>query len=343
MSKVLLTGNNGYVGTVMSRELKLAGHDVYGLDSNLYEHLVFGNLSDSIFTLNKDVRDCVADDLRGFDVVVHLAGLSNDPLGSLKKDWTYSINMNGTLELALIARNVGVKRFIFASSCSMYGPGKSDDVLLNEFDLQLPVTSYAESKVWAEDGLRKLSDDGFCCVFLRFGTMYGASARMRLDLVVNAMTAWAYTTGNIIVYGDGDAWRPVIHLKDASLAVNLVIGANINQVFNESFNVGQDSENYQVRELADMVSSLVPNSTIQYADSKDKDIRSYKVDFSMIRNQLRYNPRWNVEKGIIQLYKFYMDNGLQESDVKDNKYSRIFQLKNVLDSGSVDEDLRWRC
>jgi nucleoside-diphosphate-sugar epimerase len=340
--RVLLTGHNGYIGTVMSAELQKAGHDVVGLDTNFFEDCTLGSVPYTISALRKDIRDVEIEDLKGYDAIIHLAALSNDPLGDLKKDWTYDINLDATLQLAQRSRDAGVKRFLYASSCSMYGAGQGDDLLTEDTPLA-PITPYAESKVRAEEGLAKLADSGFSPIFLRNATAYGFSPRLRGDIVLNNLTAWAYTTGKIRIMSDGTPWRPIVHVEDISQAFILSLTAPQEKIHNQAFNVGDNSENYQVRELAEIVKETVPNATVEYAGKGGFDPRNYRVDFSKITRILpEFSPQWNARSGARQLYQEYKEHGLTLSDFEGRKYIRLNQLKYLLDQELLDEHLYWK-
>ena len=339
---VLLTGHNGYIGTVMSKMLQGAGHEVTGLDTNFFQDCILGSIDNNIPTLKKDIRDIVVSDLQEYDAIIHLAALSNDPLGDFKKEWTYDINLNATLRMAELARNAGVERFLYASSCSMYGAGKGDD-FLTENSALLPITPYAESKVRAEEGLEKMASNEFSPVFLRNATAYGFSPRLRADIVLNNLTAWAYTTGKIRILSDGTPWRPIVHIEDISQAFILSLSAPREIIHNQAFNVGGNSENYRVRDLADIVKETVPNSSVEYAGQSSFDPRNYRVDFSKITKLLPdFKLQWNARRGAQQLYQAYNDNNLTKDDFDGRKYIRLNQLKHLINNDLLDESLRWK-
>jgi nucleoside-diphosphate-sugar epimerase len=340
--RVLVTGHNGYVGTVMVPLLLAAGHDITGLDTNLYKGSTFGeeNKTKSIPEFNKDVREINRSDLEGFEAIIHLAGLSNDPLGDLNPDLTYQINHQASVRLAKLAKEVGVERYIFASSCSNYGAA-GDDYLTEEADFN-PVTPYGTSKVLVEKDMQALADDDFSPTFLRSGTAYGVSPRLRFDLVLNNLVAWAYTTGQVYLKSDGMSWRPLVHIEDMSRAFLAALNAPRSVVHNQAFNVGRTEENYRIRELAEIVSETVPGSRVEYADDAAPDKRNYRVDCSKIVKTLpKYQPQWDVRKGAQQLYDAYRQVGLEQEEFEGPRYRRIHHIKYLIKTGRLDESLRW--
>lgn len=340
--RVLLTGHHGYIGTIMSEKLQQAGHEVTGLDTDFFEECILGATPPALPCLRKDIRDVTVEDLQGMDAVIHLAALSNDPLGNLKRDWTYDINLHATLRLAQIARDAGVKRFLYASSCSMYGAGQGDDILTEEAPLA-PVTPYAESKVRAEEGLSKMAGPDFSPVYLRNATAYGFSPRLRADIVLNNLTAWACTTGRIRIMSDGTPWRPIVHIEDISQAFVLSLAAPRETIHNQAFNVGANTENYRVSDLANIVCETVPNSTVEYAGQGRPDPRNYRVDFTKISKLLpEYKPKWNARLGAQQLRQAYHAFGLTLQEFEGRKYIRLNQLKHLLGADLLDEQLHWK-
>jgi len=339
--RVLVTGHNGYVGTIMIPMLVEAGHDVVGMDTNLYKGSTFGEEVERNFPeIDKDVRDIVPADLEGFDGIIHLAGLSNDPLGDLNPELTYEINHHASVRIAEMAKQVGVERFIFSSSCSNYGAGVSD--WLDESSGFNPVTPYGRSKVMVELDVAKLADDNFSPTFLRSGTAYGVSPRLRFDLVLNNLTAWAFTTGQVLLKSDGTPWRPIVHIADMSRAFKAALEAPRELVHNEAFNVGRSQENYQIRQMAEIVAEVVPNSIVEFADGASADIRNYRVNCSKIENTLPgYNPQWTARKGVEELYEAYKKVGLKLEEFEGPRYRRLKHIKALMADGRLSENLRW--
>ncbi len=341
--RVLVTGHNGYVGTILVPMLVERGHEVVGLDTNLYDGSTFGEETNKpdIVEIQKDVRDVEASDVEGFEAILHLAGLSNDPLGDLNPDLTFEINYKASVRLAELAKEVGVERFVFSSSCSNYGAGGDD--WLDENSAFNPVTPYGQSKVMVEKDVAKLADDNFHPTFLRSSTAYGVSPRLRFDLVLNNLTAWAYTTGLVYLKSDGTPWRPIVHVEDMSLAFVAAMQAPIEAVHNEAFNVGRPKENYRISELAEIVADVVPDSRIEYAEGAGPDKRCYRVDSSKIAKTLPdFEPTWDARKGAEELYAAYQKVGLVLEDFEGPRYRRIHHIKKLLAEGRLDESLRWR-
>jgi nucleoside-diphosphate-sugar epimerase len=338
---VLVTGHHGYIGSAAVPILEAAGHTVTGLDVFYYRGCDLVDDGASTPSVTLDVRDVAAEHLEGYDAVVHLAALSNDPLGDLSPSLTSDINFHGTLALARAAKAAGVRRFVFSSSCSMYGSSGTDDVV-DEAAPLTPLTAYAESKVRSEEGLAELADDDFSPVFMRNATAYGVSTRLRVDLVLNNLAAWAFTTSRIRIMSDGTPWRPLIHVDDIAHAVVAVLGAPVERTHNEAFNVGAHSENYQVSELAEIVRERFPESSIEYAGDGDPDPRSYRVDFSKLAEVLPdFRPRWNARTGVDQLAQAYEHVGLTLDDFMGSRFTRLKRLRELLAEGAIDESLRW--
>lgn len=339
--RILVTGHSGYIGTVLVPMLAEAGYDVVGLDTNLYEHSTFGPDAalPSVPSLRKDLRDVTQDDLDGIDAVIHLAGLSNDPLGDLNPALTYEINHEATVRLGKLAKAAGVSRFLFSSSCSTYGAAGTD--LIDETAPFNPVTPYGESKVWSERDLSALADDAFSPTYLRNATAYGASPRIRFDLVLNNLTAWAYTTGQVYLKSDGRAWRPIVHIEDISRAFLAVLQAPRDRVHDEAFNVAPADENYRVRDVAAIVADTVPDCTLTYADGASADTRTYRVDCRKIARTLSFAPQWTAEKGARQLYEALRATDLTVDEFEGPRYKRLAHIQALQDRGLLSDDLRW--
>lgn len=339
--RVLLTGHKGYIGTILAPMLVAEGHDVVGLDSDLYERSSFGDGIIDIPEIRKDVRDVEASDIDGFEAVLHLAGLSNDPLGDLNPNLTFDINHLASVRLAKLCKMVGTQRFIFSSSCSNYGAGGED--LLNEHSPFNPVTPYGISKVRVEQDVSKLADSKFSPTFLRNATAFGVSPRLRFDLVLNNLVAWAYTTGQVYIKSDGTPWRPIVHIEDISRAFVAVLHAPLDLIHNEAFNVARNEDNYRIHELADIVKETVPGCRIEYAKDAGPDKRCYRVDAGKIARTLpEFKPQWNARKGAQELLDAYRKVGLTLDDFEGPRYKRIDHIKMLLGKELIDESLRWR-
>jgi nucleoside-diphosphate-sugar epimerase len=321
--------------------LRRAGHDVVGLDSDFYAASTFNDGIASVPHLRGDIRDVAVSELTGFDAIIHLAALSNDPLGNLNPELTYDINHRGTVHLAETAKRAGVKRFLFSSSCSNYGAA-SGDALLTEEAAFNPVTPYGRSKVLAEQDLHKLADAAFCPVLMRSATAYGVSPRIRFDLVLNNLTAWAVTSGRILIKSDGTPWRPVVHAEDISRAFIAALEAPEASVHGQAFNVGQTSENYRVRELAECVRRTVPGCEIEYAADASPDTRNYRVNCDKVARVLpAFQPRWTIARGAKELYDAFVSRALKVEDFEGPRYRRIDRIKTLLAEGRLDSWLRW--
>ena len=339
--RVLVTGHLGYIGTVMVPMLLQEGWDVVGFDTDLFERSTFGDGIRQVPNIRKDIRDVEVADVQGFDAIIHLAGLSNDPLGDLNPNLTYDINHVASVRLAECAKKAGVRRFVFSSSCSNYGAGGED--LLNEHSAFNPVTPYGISKVRVEQDVTKMADNSFSPTFLRNATAFGVSPRLRFDLVLNNLVAWAFTTGKVFIKSDGTPWRPIVHIADISRAFIAVLKSPIELTHNEAFNVARNEDNYRIRELADIVKDTVQGTVIEYAKDAGPDKRCYRVDSSKIMKTLpAFQPVWDARKGAAELLAAYQKVGLKLDDFEGTKYKRIDHIKMLMNSGLLGADLRWK-
>lgn len=339
--RVLVTGNLGYIGAVLVPMLQARGHDVVGLDSDLYRRCTFGpeDAIGAVPTIRKDIRDVTLADLAGCEAILHLAALSNDPLGNFKPDLTFDINHHATVRLAGIAREAGVRRFVFSSSCSNYGAAGGE--MIDETAPLRPVTPYGESKVAAELDVERLADETFCPVFLRSATAYGVSPRLRFDLVLNNLVAWAFTTGRIFMKSDGTPWRPIVHIEDIARAFVAALEAPRSAVFNERLNVGRTCQNYRISELAAIVADTVPGCRVEYADGAGPDTRCYRVRCDRIRQVLPdFEPRWDAARGAAQVYEACRAHGVTLEQFEGPRYQRIGHVRMLIAEGVLGEDLR---
>jgi nucleoside-diphosphate-sugar epimerase len=341
MSKknVLVTGNMGYIGTVLAPMLLERGHAVVGLDSGLFQRCSIREFESIPSLKTMDIRDIAIKDLEGFDAVIHLAGLSNDALGSYNENVTYEINHTATVSLAQLAKAAGVKRFLFASSCSNYGVAGSD--WLTEESKFQPIRPYGRSKVLSEKGLVELSDENFSPVFLRASTAYGVSPMLRFDLVVNNLTAWAMATNRVYLKSTGNAWRPVVHVRDIARAYIAALEAPRDTVHNEAFNIGTTTENYQVHELAEFIKKVAGDCVIEYAPDAKPDPVSYRVDCNKIARVLPgFKPEWNLGRGVEELWRTFQQLDITPLDFEGERFHRLEHLKNLISRGTLTKDYR---
>jgi nucleoside-diphosphate-sugar epimerase len=338
--RVLITGHVGYIGSVMAPAFIEAGHEVTGLDTGYFAECTLVPDRVEVPAVRKDIRDIERSDLDGFDAVVHLAALSNDPIGNLNDRWTEEINFEASLRLAELAREAGVGRFLFSSSCIMYG--MSEAAVVDETAPLDPKTEYARSKVQGERAIAELADNAFSPVFLRNGTVYGVSPRMRFDTVFNDLLGRAVANRRVVVYGDGKPWRPVVHVKDLVRAFEAALVAPREKVHGEAFNTGADHLNHQVGDLARIAVAAVPGCELEVLDRPGADQRTYKADFSKwARTFPDCEFEWTPERGAAELRAAFESIGLTPEDFEDRRFTRLKWLSHLLDSGAVDGELRW--
>lgn len=338
--RVVVTGHDGYIGMVLVPLFQRAGHEVVGLDSFLFEGCTLGPEPPDVPALRVDLRDLDPSSLEGFDAVVHLAAISNDPLGDLDPGLTYQVNHEASVNLARAAKEAGVTRFLFSSSCSLYGASGGDAMLSEEAAFN-PVTPYGESKVLVERDVAPLADDRFSPTFLRNATAYGVSPRLRTDIVVNDLVGHALTAGEILIKSDGTPWRPLVHAEDIARTFLAVLEAPRETVHNEAFNVGRNEENYRIREVAEMVADAVPESGVTFAEGASPDLRTYRVDFSKLARSIpTLRLRWTVRGGVEQLVRAYRENHLTAEEFLGPRYTRLARINQRLEEGSLDASLR---
>jgi nucleoside-diphosphate-sugar epimerase len=339
-SRVLLTGHRGYIGSVLTPILLAAGHEVVGFDTGYFDDCTLIPTRAEVPEIRKDIRELVADDVTGFDAIIHLAALSNDPIGNLNEGWTEDINHNASVRLAELGRDAGVQRFVFSSSCIMYGMSSTE--VVDETSPLDPKTEYARSKVKSERAITEMATDTFSPIFLRNGTVYGVSPRMRFDTVLNDFMGAAFTEGLVQVHGDGRPWRPVVHVEDVSRSFAMVLDAPLEDVHNQAFNNGAEQLNHSVMELAEIAVAAVPGCQLEVLGQAGADQRTYKADFSKFaRTFPDFEFKWTPTTGAAELASTFKEIGLSHVDYKDARFTRLRWLNHLLESGRLSGDLRW--
>ena len=339
--RLLVTGHQGYIGSVLVPLLLSAGHSVTGVDVGYYRDRSLSHEPGKVQSIHKDIRDLEVIDLESVETVIHLAALSNDPLGDLNQDWTNEINYRASVRLAQLSKAAGVQRFLFSSSCSVYGRAESEALVTEDSPVH-PLTAYAISKIRTEEELARLADETFCPVFLRNATAYGWSPCFRADLVLNNLACWAYTTGEIRILSDGTPWRPLVHVQDIAQAILTLLAAPRDRIHNQVLNVGAAGQNYRVSELSGFVQQAFPGSRVSYADGGEPDPRSYRVDFSKLADLLpEYQPSWDARSGAEQLSQAYQVADLTMDEFTGPRYTRLVRLKELIEAGQLDDTLRW--
>jgi nucleoside-diphosphate-sugar epimerase len=339
---ILVTGSEGYIGTLVIQMLLKEGYEVTGLDACFFKD---GNLDNSILPnyklIKKDIRDVKKEDLenKNFFAVIHLAALSNDPLGMLDEQLTLDINYHASVNLAKISKELGIERFLFSSSCSLYGDGNGK--ILDETSISNPQTTYGKSKILAESEISKIADESFSPTFMRNATAFGFSPRMRFDIVVNSLSGFAKVDKEIKILGDGTPWRPLVHVQDICKAFLKVLESPLEKVHNQAFNIGSNSENYQIKEIASHVQSFFTDCAITIAQENAGDTRDYNVSFEKFENELSFNIDYSLDKGIGTLQKIYDEIGLNHLKFEHKFYTRLKQINYLLENGYIGKDLRW--
>jgi nucleoside-diphosphate-sugar epimerase len=337
--KVLVTGHRGYIGVEMVPVFRAAGHEVVGLDTGYFDECDFRAPPDDVPSLGVDLRDVTAEHLHGIDAVAHLAALSNDPLGDLNPNITYDINLHASVRLAKAAKEAGATRFLFSSSCSLYGAG-GDGLLTEEADFN-PVTAYGESKIKVEQALAALADATYSPVYMRNATAYGVSRRLRADIVVNNLVGHAFTTGKVLLQSDGTPWRPLVHIRDIIAAFAAALTAPREAIHDQAFNIGKSGENYRIREVANLVAEVVPNCEVAFAPGASADTRNYRVDFDKAEKKLTgYRPQWTLKQGIEELYQAYKKGEMTKDEFLGPRYYRLKTVRGLQERGLLDNDLR---